>query len=83
MSNPPKSTTLGALRASGYRARTVREEGWITVAALAPTAEWADAARRLECAYVLEGGEPRPGDAAGGRMGGLSGASPWIGISSQ
>jgi ATP phosphoribosyltransferase regulatory subunit len=47
---------LGADRA---RAGALREEGWVTVAALAPAADWAAEARRLGCAYVLENGKPK------------------------
>jgi ATP phosphoribosyltransferase regulatory subunit len=42
------------------RARTLREAGWITVAALLPAADWQEEARRQDCGFVLEGGEPRP-----------------------
>lgn len=48
---------LGADRAS---ARALREEGWVTVAALTPAADWAAEARRLGCAYVLDNGKPKP-----------------------
>ncbi|HEY8873009.1 MAG TPA: ATP phosphoribosyltransferase regulatory subunit [Stellaceae bacterium] len=46
------------------RARALRAEGWITVAALLPAADWPAEARRLGCGYLLEGGEPRPVAAA-------------------
>ena len=39
------------------RARALREEGWITVAALAAAADWGAEARRLGCRYVLKDGE--------------------------
>jgi ATP phosphoribosyltransferase regulatory subunit len=55
---------LGCDRA---RARELRVEGWITVAALAPAADWAAEAHRLGCSYVLEQGEPKPIAATGGR----------------
>ena len=42
------------------RARALRAEGWITVAALLMAADWSAEARRLGCGFVLEGGEPRP-----------------------
>jgi ATP phosphoribosyltransferase regulatory subunit len=42
------------------RARALRAEGWITVAALLPAADWPAEARRLGCGFVLEGGRPRP-----------------------
>jgi ATP phosphoribosyltransferase regulatory subunit len=44
------------------RARALRAEGWITVAALLPAADWPAEARRLDCGYLLEGGKPRPID---------------------
>jgi ATP phosphoribosyltransferase regulatory subunit len=40
------------------RARTLREAGWVTVAALEPVGDWQAEARRLGCSHVLEGGEP-------------------------
>jgi ATP phosphoribosyltransferase regulatory subunit len=42
------------------RARALRQEGWITVAALQPAADWHAEARRLGCGHVLEGGAVRP-----------------------
>jgi ATP phosphoribosyltransferase regulatory subunit len=42
---------LGADRA---RAATLRETGWVTVAALEPTGDWRAEARRLGCSHVLE-----------------------------
>jgi ATP phosphoribosyltransferase regulatory subunit len=42
------------------RARALRAEGWITVAALLPAADLPAEARRLGCGYLLEGGKPRP-----------------------
>ena len=41
-------------------AASLREEGWITVAALLPAADWREEARRLACGWVLLDGEPRP-----------------------
>ncbi len=40
------------------RAHLLREQGWITVAALEPVADWRAEARRLGCSHVLVGGEP-------------------------
>ncbi len=40
------------------RARSLREDGWVTVAALEPAEDWRAEARRLGCDHVLEGGEP-------------------------
>ena len=38
--------------------RELRKSGWITVAALEPAGDWRAEARRLGCAYVLEGDRP-------------------------
>src|SRR5689334_11897438 len=48
------------------RARALREEGWVTVAALAPAGDWQAEARRLGCGFVFEGGAPAE---TGGRDG--------------
>jgi len=40
------------------RARALREAGWVTVVALEPAVDWRAEARRLNCAYVLEGDKP-------------------------
>ncbi len=48
---------LGADRAL---AAALRAEGWITVAALRAEPDWREEALRLDCGYVLEGGQPRP-----------------------
>ncbi|HEY2539337.1 MAG TPA: ATP phosphoribosyltransferase regulatory subunit [Stellaceae bacterium] len=37
----------------------LRENGWITVAALEPAADWRAEARRIGCSHVLEDGVPR------------------------
>jgi ATP phosphoribosyltransferase regulatory subunit len=42
------------------RAAALRAEGWITVAALAPAADWTAEARRLGCGYLLDDGKPKP-----------------------
>ena len=60
---PPRRRVLLPLEADRGRARALREEGWITVAALVPMADWREEARRLDCPYVLEDGEPRPSNA--------------------
>jgi ATP phosphoribosyltransferase regulatory subunit len=57
---PPRRRLLLPLEATRARGRALREEGWITVAALLPAADWHAEARRLDCGYVLQGGEPRP-----------------------
>lgn len=46
---------FGTDRALG---RALREAGWLTVAALEPSADWRAEARRLGCGYVLAAGEP-------------------------
>jgi ATP phosphoribosyltransferase regulatory subunit len=46
---------LGTVR---DRARRLREEGWVTVAAWAPARDWHAEARRLRCGHVLEKGVP-------------------------
>ena len=64
---PPRRRVLVPLGADRARARALRAEGWITVTALLPAADWEEEARRLDCFHVLAGGEPRPVAAAGGR----------------
>jgi ATP phosphoribosyltransferase regulatory subunit len=39
---------------------TLRAEGWITVAALLPAADWHGEARRLGCGHLVEAGKPVP-----------------------
>ncbi len=41
-------------------AAALRAEGWITVAALLPAADWHGEARRLGCGHVLKAGKPVP-----------------------
>ena len=41
-------------------AAALRAEGWVTVAALTPAADWHSEARRLGCGHVLAGGKPVP-----------------------
>lgn len=57
---PPRRRVLLPLDADPARARALRAEGWITVAALLPAGNWHAEARRLGCSHVLDGGEPRP-----------------------
>ncbi len=59
----PRRRLLVPLDVDRGRAQALREAGWITVAALVPAADWQDEARRLDCAYILQGGEPRPVEA--------------------
>jgi ATP phosphoribosyltransferase regulatory subunit len=56
----PRRRVLVPLDGDHARARALRAEGWITVAALLPAADWPEEARRLDCFYLLDGGEPRP-----------------------
>ncbi len=57
---PPRRRVLVPGDADRGRTRALRAEGWITVAALLPAADWRAEARRLDCGFVLAGGEPRP-----------------------
>jgi ATP phosphoribosyltransferase regulatory subunit len=41
------------------RAAELREQGWITVNALEPCADWRAEARRLGCTHVFEHGMPQ------------------------
>ncbi len=41
-------------------AAALRRQGWVTVCALAPVDDVAEAARRLDCTHCLNDGEPRP-----------------------
>ncbi|MGE0258835.1 MAG: ATP phosphoribosyltransferase regulatory subunit [Alphaproteobacteria bacterium] len=66
----PRRRVLIPPDADRARAKALREEGWITVAALRPAADWHAEARRLGCGHILESGAPRPiADAAVGRVG--------------
>ena len=53
----PRRRVLVPFEADRARARALREEGWITVAALQPASDWRDEARRLGCGHVLDDGE--------------------------
>jgi ATP phosphoribosyltransferase regulatory subunit len=57
---PPRRRVLVPSDADRARTRALRAEGWITIAALLAAADWREEARRLDCGYVLEGGDPRP-----------------------
>jgi ATP phosphoribosyltransferase regulatory subunit len=57
---PPGRRVLVPLDADRGRARALRAEGWTTVAALLPAADWPAEAGRLGCSHVLQDGEPRP-----------------------
>ena len=60
LSEPPlPRRVLLPLGADPGRARELRNAQWVTVAALLPAADWRGEARRLNCAYVLERGEPQ------------------------
>ena len=56
----PRRRVLVPFRADRAAAGALRAAGWITVAALKPAADWRAEARRLGCAWVLDGSEPRP-----------------------
>ncbi len=58
--SPPRRRVLVPPDTDPARARTLRAEGWITVAAMLPAADWREEARRLDCGHVLEKGEPHP-----------------------
>ncbi len=55
---PAPRRLLLPLAADRGRAHRLREQGWITVAALEPVVDWRAEARRLGCSHVLENGEP-------------------------
>ncbi len=55
---PTPRRLLLPLAADRGRADRLREQGWITVAALDSVADWRAEARRLGCSHVLVGGEP-------------------------
>jgi len=57
---PPRRRVLVPPDSDPAGARTLRAEGWITVAALLPAADWREEALRLDCGYVLEKGAPHP-----------------------
>jgi ATP phosphoribosyltransferase regulatory subunit len=64
---PPRRRVLVSPDGDPACARTLRAEGWITVAALLPAADWREEARRLNCGYLLENGAPHPVAALAGR----------------
>jgi ATP phosphoribosyltransferase regulatory subunit len=57
---PPRQRVLLPPNADKTRAAALRDEGWITVAALSRAGEWHAEARRLSCGFVLENGAPAP-----------------------
>jgi ATP phosphoribosyltransferase regulatory subunit len=58
---PPRRRLLVPPDADRARAAALRAEGWITVAALLPAADWQAEARRLACSHMLaDGGQPQP-----------------------
>jgi ATP phosphoribosyltransferase regulatory subunit len=57
---PPRRRVLVPPESDPASARSLRAEGWITVAALLPATDWRVEARRLDCGYVLEKGAPHP-----------------------
>ena len=54
----PRLRVLVPPGASAAASAALRAEGWITIAALAPSADWHDEARRLDCSHVLENSLP-------------------------
>lgn len=56
----PRRRILIPRGADARRVATLREAGWITVAALAPAADWHAEAQRLGCGHVFEDGEAKP-----------------------
>src|SRR3954447_9648543 len=61
-------------QADRVRVRELRENGWITVAALQQAADWHEEARRLGCGHVLDDGAVRPVTRKGAKAGGNAGA---------
>jgi ATP phosphoribosyltransferase regulatory subunit len=69
---PPRRRLLVPPDTDRSRAAALRADGWTTVAALLPAADWRQEARRLQCGWVLDGGgsggnssssgEPQPVD---------------------
>jgi ATP phosphoribosyltransferase regulatory subunit len=57
---PRRRRVLVPLGADRDHARALREAGWVTVAALSPSADGHAEAHRLGCDYVIEDREPRP-----------------------
>ncbi|HEV2303487.1 MAG TPA: ATP phosphoribosyltransferase regulatory subunit, partial [Stellaceae bacterium] len=54
----PHRRLLLPLGTARDKARRLREEGWVTVAALASAPDWRAEARRLRCGHMLEKGAP-------------------------
>jgi ATP phosphoribosyltransferase regulatory subunit len=54
-----QSRLLLPIDAAPARGAELRAQGWVTVAALEPAADWRAEARRLGCSHVLEDGAPR------------------------
>jgi ATP phosphoribosyltransferase regulatory subunit len=55
----PRRRLFVPFEADRVRAGVLRTEGWITVAALQPAADWHEEAHRLGCDHVLDGSEVR------------------------
>jgi ATP phosphoribosyltransferase regulatory subunit len=55
----PRRRLLVPAGADPNLAATLRDAGWITVAALAPADDWHGEARRLGCGHVLQDGAPK------------------------
>ena len=56
----PRRRVLLPPGADATLSRALRDQGWITVTALAPAADWHVEAERLGCGHVLEQGKPVP-----------------------
>jgi ATP phosphoribosyltransferase regulatory subunit len=56
----PPRRLLVPVGADPSQAAALRNDGWITVAALAATDDWNEEARRLGCGHVLRDGAPKP-----------------------
>ena len=63
--SPARRRLLVPPEAGRARAAALRDEGWSTVAALLPAADWRDEARRLQCGWVLLDGTPQLVDGGG------------------
>jgi ATP phosphoribosyltransferase regulatory subunit len=56
----PRRRLLLPLGADAGHGAALRNDGWITVMALAPAEDWHGEAGRLDCEHVLEDGKPMP-----------------------
>ena len=56
----PRRRLLLPLGADASHGAALRDQGWVTVMALAPAEDWHVEAERLGCGHVLEEGKPTP-----------------------